>query len=321
MVGIRGESNFGKLIRCSAVQSAPNPMYTSQPNIFGNQIINGQTVQQIATLLCKPFGISVSSTSSNASTVIPQLVYNIGDTPYQIIEKIARYAQLLVYDDLNGNVVLADVGTNSQSSGCNLPGNVSSADFTFDQNDEYSDYYVYWQNFNSTSDISSGSGFLAHGYASDTNVKMFKPLALISAQVVNGVDLGQQTANWEMKRRLGRSQILNVRLSPTSANPNPWFDSSGTLWTPNVLVPLSLPIEKVNNVSWIIARVTYGLNPQDGTYCDLQLMDPAAFSIEPTSLFPTQADIINNLQNPPYVNTSVVNSSIPSQVNIPGGGT
>ena len=50
----------------------------------------------------------------------------LGETPYQIIESMARYAGYLVYEDETGALVLDRVGTKPHASGFSLPGNIES---------------------------------------------------------------------------------------------------------------------------------------------------------------------------------------------------
>ncbi|MGP8002296.1 MAG: phage baseplate assembly protein [Smithella sp.] len=85
-----------------------------------------------------------------------------------------------------------------------------------------------------------------------------------------------QRANWENARRVGRSNVLTLTTDS-------WRDSAGTLWTPNTIVPISLPALKLQQVNWVIADVSYKRDTT-GTTADLVLMPPRAFLPQPISL-------------------------------------
>ena len=100
-------------------------------------------------------------------------------------------------------------------------------------------------------------------------------------------EVAKKRAKWEAVRRFGRSR--QVRLTTDS-----WRDEKGVLWTPNTLVPLSLPTLKVDNVLWTVAEVTYARNEQDGTVAQLVIMPKEAFIPQPVVFMPAPADVPAN---------------------------
>ena len=93
-----------------------------------------------------------------------------------------------------------------------------------------------------------------------------------------------------MARRAGRSRVVNVTCDS-------WRDSAGTLWTPNTLVPISLPSLKLVADGFVITEVSYVRSGDDGedggTTAELTLMQPDALKPEPIVLQPVFGDIEN----------------------------
>jgi prophage tail gpP-like protein len=105
----------------------------------------------------------------------------------------------------------------------------------------------------------------------------YRPLLILAEQDLLQNELMAQRIQWEMARRVGRSQAITITCDS-------WRDSGGTLWTPNWLAPIYLPSLKVQDV-WLITEVTF-LRDEQGTRAEVTLMPPAAFQVEPAVLQP-----------------------------------
>lgn len=213
---------------------------------------------------------------------IPQFNLSLGETPLEIIERISRYAGLLVYDDTDGNLVLSRVGTTPAGSGFTEGVNVQSASISYAADQMYSEYL----GFALTLDP-----FLELGDRSNLQVFYFDPLVrrhrrkiIISEQGDADYEVLKKRVLWEAMRRYGRSMQLHVTTDG-------WRDSAGTLYTPNTLAPLSLPSLKLVDATWLISEVTYNRDGQSGTTCDLVIMPPEAFDLQPSLLFKVFADV------------------------------
>ncbi len=120
--------------------------------LWRNSVINSTNLPDVARKLCTPYGISVSALAGNGPTV-PQIIVNLGETPYQVIERIARYAAMLVYDDVQGNLVLNTVGTEKMASGFKQGLNVLAASVEFGLDQCYSEYHGYVMSTDSLADF------------------------------------------------------------------------------------------------------------------------------------------------------------------------
>jgi prophage tail gpP-like protein len=304
-VVIRGTSNFSFLTRASATLQRPPGWPQSHDfsnSTLGAQMI-GQTVNQIATALCAPWP-KIQVTGIDCETVVPVMQFNIGDKPYAIIENIARWAQLLVFDDVNGNLVFAQVGQTKMASGFQEGANIQVEAVTIDYSERFSDYVVFWTSTDTLRDQASALGVAPnniHGYAGDSelqNLGIYKPNFIMSTQTMNGLDFGNQLATWYCNRAYGRSQAIRITCDS-------WRDTAGTLWAPNSIAVVNAPSCKIENASWIIAEVSFILNENGGTTAELIMMPPQAFAIEPVSLSPSDWDTAVALSQ----NTDVVQTA------------
>src|SRR6185437_1003822 len=107
-------------------------------------MINGVNTLNVAKTLCKAYGITAKSAVDDLGVPIPSFQVPLGETPYQIIESVARYAGFLVYEDETGALVLDRVGTKTHASGFSLPGNVEAMKSEHSVDQRYSEYLVVW---------------------------------------------------------------------------------------------------------------------------------------------------------------------------------
>ncbi|MGR6980804.1 phage baseplate assembly protein [Testudinibacter sp. P27/CKL/0425] len=78
--------------------------------IHNSYQFKGQTLQQIAEAICKPFGIKViwTATEAGATEVIPVWQVEPGETAFHTLSKAARHKGVLVTSDVDGNLVFTD---------------------------------------------------------------------------------------------------------------------------------------------------------------------------------------------------------------------
>ncbi|MFC0407912.1 phage baseplate assembly protein [Roseomonas elaeocarpi] len=269
-VRIQGRGKCQDLVDCSAG--------IRKDGSFSAQISAG-TALKIAQDLADPFGITVSRLHDEAGSTIPQFNLNLGETPFEIIDRVSRYRKLLAYEAADGNLILAQVGQESMASGFTEGVNIEEAASSFAMDGRFSSYDVVWTSTDSlrqVRDATTGTNGNTHGHAADSTVPRFRPRVIVSEQIVDGRDIGQDRAEWEMNRRNGRSQSITLTCDS-------WRDSAGRLWEPNTLAPIVAPHLKLPNMRWVIAEVTYRRG-EDGTHADLTLMPPEAFQIQPSTL-------------------------------------
>lgn len=248
------------------------------PDGIGPMQLAAMPTLDIAQRLAKPFGITVTSKAGSGKQ-IQQININLGETPWDLIERVTRYSQLLAYEGTDGNLILAQAASEKMASGFDEGVNVQRAEPIYSMDQRYSVYYGALISFNSFMQIDGpdGNTFLA---AKDPNVPRFRPMVVVSEQFQDGTSLAQARAVWEMTRRWGRSQAVRVTVDS-------WRDSAGKLWTPNALAYVGLPsLKLVPTDPLVIAEVTFLRDPETGTTAEVVLMPKDAFSPEPTLVQP-----------------------------------
>jgi prophage tail gpP-like protein len=273
-VSIRGRSICSSLHDWSAILKAIPPGTINPGNVaqvlLGSSL-DGVNAQELAQRLATPYGIAVDQLAPDFGGAIPTFPINQGETPYQIIERIARWQGFLVYDNPEGHLVLNTVGTTRHSSGFQQ-GQVKSFSSEFDGTQQASDYIGLWSSVDVMADTAPGSN--PHGFATDSDVPRLKVLIVISEQSIMGQSIAQRLIDWEKNRRWGRSQQVELVVRG-------WRDSAGDLWTPNQLALVNLPSVQIVNKIWTISKVVYKQDDASGTTTELILMPPEAFSVEP----------------------------------------
>jgi prophage tail gpP-like protein len=269
-----------------------------------NGMVNASNALDLATKLAKPFEkIKVRSAVSDLGQPIPFFQIMAGETAYEVIERVARYAGYLVYEDENGAMVLDRVGTKEMASGfvmsaaADAQGNIESAAAVMSIDQLYSVYCVVWTAVNTYSDLGN-AGYQRYVVA-DQRVPRYRPKIIVSEQIVPDFDFGKKRGDWERARRFGRSS--SVSLSCDS-----WRDSKGNLWTPNQLAVVDAPALKLDKKKWIIGTVVFRKD-LSGTHADIVLMPPDAFDPVPVALNLYDRELTQGSpksQNPPEPQTS-----------------
>jgi prophage tail gpP-like protein len=283
-VRIQGRSKCSDIVDCSA---GILPDGSSR-----GMVVTTSSLLDLATQLCAPFGVTVSSLNgidvpvTGAGGAPVQFSVILTETPYEVIERVARYVGVLAYDGPDGNLILARVGSTNAASGFSQGKNVQAASVAFSQDERYS---IYIPRLFSVDDLKNGvGGQVAFKPATDPGIKRFRSLVVVSEQYNYQGFLVEQRAQWEANRRYGRSFAVQITCDS-------WRDSAGTLWTPNTFATVDIPVLKLVARKWIIATVTYIRDAARGTVADLVLMPQEAFSIEPSALQPFDPQVAQAL--------------------------
>ena len=232
------------------------------------------------------------------SAVIPKFNLLQGETPWEIIERISRYAALLAYELPDGNLCLtsnSSIDFNATAStghlvaaptipyaasGFEIGVNVQSASVEYSMDQRYSDYTAYLQALTPLTEAGDAGNLLAT--VSDEGCSRYRPHVIIAEATSGSQDVAERRALWERNRRIGRS----TRVSLTTDS---WRDSSGALYQPNTLVHLKLPQLKLQECDWVIGEITYHRGDR-GTTADLVIMHPDSYSPEPVQIQPVLVD-------------------------------
>jgi prophage tail gpP-like protein len=244
--------------------------------------ISGVDALQIAQDLATPYGIDVQLLGPDSGKTIPQFNLMLGETAYEIIERVCRFAGFLCYEDAYGNLVLARASTVSAASGFTEGKNILSGAAAYSVDQQYSEYDCFLMAMDVLSDIGEGGNLVFS--LTNPDIARHRKLYIIADAGSGGLQLAQDRATWEGQRRRGRGLQLTLTVDS-------WRDSAGKLWEPNTTAPVSVP-----NLHWtrtdppLIGSVSF-MRDAKGTRAEVVLMPPEAFTLEPILLQPIVPDL------------------------------
>src|SRR5471032_1689217 len=270
-IRISGRSKCADLIDCAAEWP-------------GGQI-SSATVLGIAQKLASVYGPSINGVPQGIPVatdvpdliILPQTNLMLGESAFEIIDRMARFSAVLAYDLADGSLFLSRAGTRRAASGFAEGENVQQAYIDYSANLIYYDYNAYIQSVDSYTDVGQGGNQLVT--TKDLNCKRHRTMVIISEGGGMGNEIAVKRSLWESARRFGRSRVVRVTTDS-------WRDASGALWEPNTLVPVSLPRLKLVADGLLISEVTFLKNAYSGTTAELTLMAPEAFLPQPINLTP-----------------------------------
>lgn len=269
-VSIQGRGRTQDLVDCGAEWPS-------------HQLIGG-TAETIAKNLALPYAIGVVMTNgATAGPEVPQFPLNYGETPAEIIQRLARNAGLLAYENHEGKLQLSAIGTTEAASGIVFAQNVQSWSVERSMDQRFSEYVCSMSSMDALQELPGDEFFYKE---TDPNVKRHRLAYLIAEPVATDPkEFVKLRAKWEAQRRAGRAFVARVTVDS-------WRDSAGTLWTPNTLVPVTLPGATAGD-SLVISEVTFRRDDERGTTADLVCMRKEAFTPEPITLVPVNlADVV-----------------------------
>jgi prophage tail gpP-like protein len=273
VVRIMGRSKSEDMVDCSITPDA----------ITGMQIFTSSFLD-LATRLGKPYKISVAAaagTNVALSTGIgdPMKINAIlTETSWEVLERVARYLGLLIYDLPDGSLLIANVGASSMKTGFEQGINVQSAAVSYSMDERFSIYLPCLMTTNFLGQ--QGVGGMQFSPALDEGVRRLRQRIVVSEQFQYGKPQAEKRAQWERARRFGRSQAVHLVCDN-------WRDQDKKLWTPNAFASLNLPTLKLTpEEPWIIGEVSFVKDAERGTVADIVMMPREAFQAEPEILVP-----------------------------------
>jgi prophage tail gpP-like protein len=94
------------------------------------------TTADIAAQLAQPFGINVKALSPGM--LHPQVCLDAGESPYAVIDRLCKLAQVLCYGDADGDLVIGPLSADEAAGGFALGVNVEQASYTRDFSQRFS---------------------------------------------------------------------------------------------------------------------------------------------------------------------------------------
>ena len=92
--------------------------------------MKGGTALSIAQAIAKPYNVTIQSLAGDGANV-PQFNINLGETCWEIIDRLIRVSGFVAYDMPDGSLMLARAGTDKMASGFAIGQNIEQADIAY----------------------------------------------------------------------------------------------------------------------------------------------------------------------------------------------
>jgi prophage tail gpP-like protein len=230
----------------------------------------------VSKQLASKYGIEVvlGEGASAGPELIPWAL-NYGETGAEIIQRIARNAGLLAYEDNAGRLVLATLGTTKAASGVKYGVNVQAWSAETSMDGRFSEVVCCLIGTAALEELPGGDFFWVER---DPNVPRHRQMDLVLEQQSDDPrEFTKKKAIWEVARRAGRGLVVRATVDS-------WRDEKDKLWTPNTIVPVDVPGADAADLA--LGEVSFRKSNESGTTADLMLMPSYAFAPEPVSLVP-----------------------------------
>jgi prophage tail gpP-like protein len=196
-----------------------------------------------------------------------------GETPWDVIDRIARLRQVLAYEEPDGSLLITRGSDSFLETRLVQGENILAATGTLDDRDRFSEYIVKGQQKTKNGDdsVSPEQASFSIGSVRDPSVKRYRPLLLVqSANTDDTVALDR--ANWEKQQRWGKSRTAEITVGG-------WLQPNGELWPINRMcevVDAWMGLDRELAITSIVMDVS-----NQGLRTVLTLQPPEALTPEP----------------------------------------
>lgn len=219
--------------------------------------------------ICAPFGVRVVPDPEVLASLpaAPQeaLSLDIGDTGFEAIDRICKFAGVLPVADGLGNLRLMKPGSIPARVALVQGQNVLGGTAVFSGAERFYTYKVLGQSWNPDTD----EGTRVVGVATDPGVARRERVLVLQAEGPVSQKQAEARAKWEASTRAARGDTVSVTVQGWS--------STGYVWTPGHSVVTTLPALGVSGTMMIVGAA---MKLEKGKTTEIQLARPDAFAPE-----------------------------------------
>ncbi len=226
------------------------------------------TLQQIAEILCQPYGISVINQVD--TLVIDDVKNEEGETVFEMLEKLARANNVLLTTDGLGNLLITQGGLGLSAGTLQLGKNIKAGSGGYDFKDRYS-LYIGKGSIPGNDEVFAESAAQITGQSIDAAMPRYRPLTILPEEALTDTQITARM-QWESNVRAARS----IRFQYTVKG---WFNEFGQLWRCNDTVRVIDPFMGLDD-TLLIGDISFVINDQ-GVMAVLSLMALGAFTPDP----------------------------------------
>ena len=256
-IDVSGRDKTCDLVDCS---------YDSEKTEFIN--VN---LEKFAREVCRPFGITVTNLVGSLN-VVEKLSHNPGETYFEMLNRAAKLAGVLLMSDSIGGIYITRAGTERLSTAIIEGINFLKGSVNLDFSKRFSSYKALGQNTFSGVDEDPGFSSQVSVTASDSMVHRYRPCVIMVESNAN-IGNAKMRAQWEASSRAANSSQVSVDVPS-------WSMKNGNIWPLNKIVFFeSKKLGFSGNL--LIGSQTFSQSIDDGTKVSLELFREDAFTPEP----------------------------------------
>src|SRR5262249_13792072 len=137
--------------------------------------------REVIETVCKPFGVNAKIEADLGEPIEFQIQQ--GETPWEVIERIARLRQVLAYEEPDGSLIVTRGSESFRDTGLGQGENIMAATGTLDDRDGFSEYIVKGQQKTDNGDdsISPEQASFSIGEVRDPSIRRYRPLLLVQS--------------------------------------------------------------------------------------------------------------------------------------------
>ncbi|MFN1515323.1 phage baseplate assembly protein [Vibrio owensii] len=232
---------------------------------------NNQTLAQIANTVCKPFGIQVI-VNTDVGEVFQRIQIEQGETPHELLSRLARQRGVLLTSDTFGNLVITRRSKQQAGVSLILGENVKAARGRFSYRQRFSNFKIKSVGaafgFNDAADSVTVGGIEAN--VKDSEIKRYRPLIIVNEEITTA-DGAAKRGQWERQRSLAKSNAAEYTVTG-------WrIPQTGKLWNFNTLVPVLDEIIGLDK-ELLISSVMFS-EDASGRLAVISVVEPESFDI------------------------------------------
>jgi len=264
---IQGRDATGDLVDCAA--------------LIDGQDWTGRSLQEIATALCKPFGIPVSvvdySATSPALSVrdpFRQAHINPGETVYEVLSRLAQIRGALLISDQLGGLMITRAGSMLAKTGLKRGVNILSGGAQHSHKKRFHTYNVVGQ-------MSGASLGAADQYAAqkilasetDPAIRASRTTVIVISDSAD-TGMAKRVASWARASATAKGERATLYVDT-------WLDGAAP-WKPNSLINVDDDYLRLSG-QWLIAHIDFVLDAHQGEIAALTLAPPDGFIPNPAA--------------------------------------
>ena len=230
-------------------------------------------IQQIAALVCAPFGTTIKL-ESPVGAKFKRVSVDYGQSVFDLLDSLCKQRGVLLTTNEAGALVITKAGALRSTVSLQEGVNVKAASLTTDYKRRFRDYVTIGQASGDALFFGESTRKI-RGTATDEDIKRYRPRVVIAERDVSRADAILRS-QWEAKYNAAKGTMLAVTV-------NGWrqgVDKTSPLWKINSITEVTIPSLSIDG-ELLIDSVTLKVDETGGEMTELRLTRPDAWVPNP----------------------------------------